>query len=171
LEGGRGHTVEVKRFKDGISLPARFQAGNASKVLTLPALLALLALLAIAMFEIIVTQHFKASHAIRALSGELEPSHAHDWQAEAVVVGRELDASGCVVDFALIQRHLRSITSTWDGKNLNELGMFLDIPPSTEYLAKCLFDQLQSILAEEGVTLKKITVWETENCGAAFLGL
>lgn len=123
------------------------------------------------MFEISVSQFFKASHAIRTTSGEFEPVHAHDWKVDAVVVGRDMDATGCVIDFAVVQRHLRSCLSGWDNKNLNELGMFLDIPPSTEYLAKCLFDQLQSILAEEGVTLKKVTIWETDNCSAAFLGL
>lgn len=123
------------------------------------------------MFEIFVSQKFTANHSIRTTSGEFEPSHTHEWKVDAVVVGRDMDASGCVIDFAIVQRHLRSILSTWDNKNLNELGMFLDVPPSTEYLAKCLFDQLQSILAEEGVTLKKVTVWETENCSASFLGL
>lgn len=123
------------------------------------------------MFEISVTQHFKAGHAIRATSGEFEPMHAHDWKVEAVAVGRELDTNGCVIDFAVIQRHLRSIISTWDNKNLNELGMFLDIPPSTEFLAKCLYDQLQSILQDDGITLKKVTVWETENCAASFVGM
>lgn len=123
------------------------------------------------MFEVTVAQRFNASHAIRTADGEFEPNHVHEWKVVVTVIGRDMDASGCVVDFALIQKYLRSITSTWDGKNLNELGMFLDIPPSTEYLAKCIFDQLQSILAEEGVTLKRVTVWETENCSASFLGL
>ena len=123
------------------------------------------------MFEIAVSQNFKASHAIRTTSGEFEPLHVHDWKVKAVAVGRDMDSTGCVIDFAVIQRHLRSVISAWDGKNLNELGMFLDIPPSTEFLAKCLFDQLQSILAEEGVTLKKVTIWETENCSASYLGL
>jgi 6-pyruvoyltetrahydropterin/6-carboxytetrahydropterin synthase len=123
------------------------------------------------MFEIAVSQKFKAGHAIRTTSGEFEPNHMHEWKVDATVVGRDMDATGCVIDFAVVQRHLRSCISAWDGKNLNELGMFLDIPPSTEYLAKCLFDQLQATLQEDGVTLKKVTVWETENCSASFLGL
>lgn len=123
------------------------------------------------MFELTVSQKIKAAHAIRTTSGEFEPLHTHEWKIDAVVVGRELDATGCVADFALIQRRLRSCLSAWDGKNLNELGMFLDIPPSTEFLARCLFDQLQSVLQEEGVTLKKVTVWETENCAASFIGM
>lgn len=120
------------------------------------------------MFEISVSQKFKASHAIRTTSGEFEPLHTHDWRVDSTVTGRDLDATGCIVDFALIQRHLRSVLSTWDGKNLNELSMFLDVPPSTEFLAKCLFDQLESILSEEGVRLKKVTVWETDNCSASY---
>jgi len=120
------------------------------------------------MFEISVSQKFKASHAIRTTSGEFEPIHAHDWKVDAIVIGSDLDATGCVVDFAVIQRHLRSILSIWDSKNLNEFGMFLDIPPSTEFLAKCLFDQLRAVLEDEGITLKKVTIWETENCSATY---
>jgi len=122
------------------------------------------------MFEISVTQHFKASHAVLAMSGEFEPLHMHEWKADAVVAGSELDASGCVVDFAVIQRHLRACLSAWDGKVLNELGMFLDIPPSTEFLAKCLFDQLEAVLKEEGVNLKRVTIWETGSCSATYIG-
>ena len=121
------------------------------------------------MFEISVSQRFKASHAIRIGSGEFEPVHMHDWRVDAVIVGRELDASGCVADFAVIQRHLRGCLSAWDGKCLNELGMFLDIPPSTEFLAKCLHNQLEATLREEGFNLKKVTIWETENCSASYL--
>ena len=120
------------------------------------------------MFEIEVSQKFKASHAIRTTSGEFEPLHTHDWKVSAVVLGRDLDSTGCVVDFAVIQRHLRSILSVWDSKNLNELGMFIDIPPSTEFLAKCLYDQLHAVLEDEGVNLKKVTIWETENCAATY---
>lgn len=122
------------------------------------------------MFEVFVSQKFRASHAIRAGSGEFEPVHVHDWKVDVTVMGRDLDASGCVVDFAILQKHLRSIISAWDGKALNELGMFLDTPPSTEFLAKCLYDQLEAVLADEGIRLKKVTVWETENCGASFVG-
>lgn len=121
------------------------------------------------MFEISVSQNFKASHAVRATSGEFEPMHTHDWRVVATVIGRNLDATGCVVDFAVIQRHLRSVLSTWDDKNLNELSMFLDTPPSTEFLTKCLFDQLEAILIEEGITLKRVTIWETDNCCAAYV--
>lgn len=121
------------------------------------------------MFEITVSQRFKASHAIRTISGDFEPNHIHDWRVDVTVGGRNLDSSGCVVDFALVQRYLRACLSAWDGKNLNELGMFLDIPPSTEFLAKCLYDQLFAVLAEEGISLKKATIWETENCSAAYV--
>ncbi len=120
------------------------------------------------MFEITVSQRFNASHALRAISGEFEPVHAHDWKVVTTVAGVDLDATGCIVDFALVQRHLRACLSAWDGKNLNELGMFLDMPPSTEFLAKCLFDQLDSILRDEGVTLKRVTIYETDHCSAAF---
>jgi len=102
-------------------------------------------------------------------SGDPEPSHAHDWQVDVTVTGYELDASGCVSDFAIVQRHLRSITSLWDGKDLNEAGMFLDIPPSTEILAKSIYDQLEEVLSEEGCKLKSVTVWETENCRATYI--
>jgi 6-pyruvoyltetrahydropterin/6-carboxytetrahydropterin synthase len=122
------------------------------------------------MFEISVTQHFKASHAIRTMSGEFEPLHLHEWKVDAVVGGGQLDSTGCVVDFAIIQRHLRSCLSAWDGKALNELGMFLDTPPSTEFLAKCLFDQLEAELKEEGVNLRRVTIWETDNCSATYIG-
>ena len=120
------------------------------------------------MFEITVSQRFTASHAILQMNGEMESQHTHDWKVELTVVGPELDAAGCVVDFALIQKYLRNSLTSWDGKVLNDLSIFLDVPPSTEYLAKCLFDQLEGALQEEGVTLKKVKIWETENCSAAF---
>lgn len=120
------------------------------------------------MFEATVSQIFKASHAVRTVSGEFEPVHLHDWKVVVTVAGTHLDATGCIIDFAIVQRHLRACLSAWDGKNLNELGMFIDTPPSTEFLAKCLFDQLDSILKEEGVILKRVTIWETDHCSAAF---
>ncbi len=120
------------------------------------------------MYEITVSQRFNASHAILQMNGEMEPQHTHDWKVEVTVSGGELDAAGCVVDFALVQKYLRASLAAWDGKVLNDLGIFFEVPPSTEYLAKCLFDQLEGALQEEGVNLKAVKIWETENCSAAF---
>lgn len=120
------------------------------------------------MFEVIVSQRFRASHAIRTVSGEYEPLHTHDWRVELTIQGGELDASGCMVDFALVQRQLREVLNAWSDKNLNELDVFLDTLPSTEHMAKCLFEQFEPVLHEEGVELKRVAVWETDNCGAAY---
>lgn len=121
------------------------------------------------MFEVTASQSFKASHAIRTLSGDLEPTHEHDWRIVVTVLGSSLDSNGCVIDFAVIQRHVRSCLENWEGKDLNTLGIFMDMPPSTEFLAKCLFDQLDPLMSEDGYTLKRVTIWETDNCSAAFV--
>jgi 6-pyruvoyltetrahydropterin/6-carboxytetrahydropterin synthase len=57
-----------------------------------------------------------------------------------------------------------------DHTYLNDLSYFSGIEPSSENIAKYIFDHLRKELKGSLATLKKVTAWESENASAAYFG-
>ena len=121
------------------------------------------------MFEVSVEQTFAAAHALRNYHGKCENLHGHNYRVQATFRGAELDASGMLVDFVEIKRHMRSVTERLDHTNLNETAPFDAINPSAENIARYVFEQMQAEMAgDRGKLLREVKVWETDIQYAAY---
>lgn len=78
-----------------------------------------------------------------------------------------LDKLGMVVDFRDAKRLIGEIINRYDHVYLNELADFKVLNPTTENLSKILYDELKKALPM-GVTVEKVTTWESDRCGAAY---
>ena len=119
------------------------------------------------MFEIIVQHHFCAAHALRGYDGKCANIHGHNFGVEARITGKQLDATGILVDFKDVKAALTSIIDVLDHQTLNDLPAFREMNPSSENIAKYFYDELVGRLPEH-VRLIEIRIQETASYAAIY---
>jgi len=120
------------------------------------------------MYYISVRTDFSGAHNLRGYKGKCEDLHGHNWSVEAKVCSETLDKLGMVVDFTLVKSCLKDIIATLDHKYLNEIGYFAENNPTSENIAKYIFEKLNTKLSN--AKLASVTVWETGNSSATYSG-
>jgi 6-pyruvoyltetrahydropterin/6-carboxytetrahydropterin synthase len=122
------------------------------------------------MFELKIVTQFAAAHHLRNFKGKCEQLHGHNWSVEVFVRAQQLDSSGLVKDFGEIKDHTHRILSDLDHKYLNELTPFLEENPSSEHIARYLFNRLGDLLNDERVCISRVAVWESDTSCATYWG-
>ena len=121
------------------------------------------------MYELIIETDFAAAHNLRQYHGNCERLHGHNWHVEARLRSAKLNRLGMLIDFRDAKRILKDVTDRLDHHYLNELPPFRKANPTTENIAKFVFDELAKTLPT-GVKPASVTSWESEGCGVTYLG-
>ena len=119
------------------------------------------------MFEIKVQENFNAAHRLNGYKGKCEKLHGHNWRVETSVTGNT-DASGMLLDFAELKSKLRQVLNKLDHNYLNEIAPFKKINPTSENIARFVFDELSSLIEDKKAKIKSVSVWETDNSCATY---
>jgi 6-pyruvoyltetrahydropterin/6-carboxytetrahydropterin synthase len=119
------------------------------------------------MFELTVTMEFSAAHRLRGYEGACERLHGHNYKVDATLESEKLDKLGMAMDFKAVKAALADILDRVDHQFLNETGVFKEINPTAENIAKWIADELAGKLPS-GVGVKSVTVWESDRCGATY---
>ncbi len=122
------------------------------------------------MFELTVREEFSAAHQLRGYEGACEKLHGHNWKVEVTVRGERLNEIGILLDFKELRKALREVLAELDHRNLNELPAFTRENPSSENLARFIFEKLAARLASYPVKVYRVTVCETDRACASYLG-
>ena len=120
------------------------------------------------MYELKVRNGFSAAHQLRGYRGSCENLHGHNWKVEVAVKAERLDEVGIGLDFRTIRQVTQEVLATLDHQNLNELEPFREINPTSENLARWLFQGLSRRLNAPGIKVSQITVMETDLCSATY---
>jgi 6-pyruvoyltetrahydropterin/6-carboxytetrahydropterin synthase len=120
------------------------------------------------MYELKVFSYFAAAHQLKNYGGKCEHLHGHNWKVEVLVESDKLDDVGLAVDFRELKEVLGDVLSEFDHKNLNDLPMFKEENPSSENIARRLYEKLSAALSDFSVRVGKVCVWESENCCASY---
>ena len=94
------------------------------------------------MYRLTVHTHFAAAHNLMNYQGDCENLHGHNWKVEVTVAARGTEQAGLGIDFKILKRETKRILDLLDHKYLNELHPFRDISPSSENIARFLFEKL-----------------------------
>jgi len=116
------------------------------------------------MFELKAQMYFSAAHHLLNYEGECENQHGHNWLVEAFVRGTELDKSNILIDYKVLKKNLKSVLDILDHKDINELPEFKGISPSSEILAKFIFEKMQEKIPQ----ISKVSIWETSTSCASY---
>lgn len=122
------------------------------------------------MYRITVLSHFSGAHRLRHLQGKCEELHGHNWKIEVSVVSNRLNKEGVVIDFNLLKQKMEKVLKTLDHTFLNDLPYFSRSEPSSENIAKYIFDRLKAELKGHPAILKEVTAWESETSSATYSG-
>jgi 6-pyruvoyltetrahydropterin/6-carboxytetrahydropterin synthase len=153
------------------------------------------------MFRIAKTFEVEYGHRLSKHPEKCRYPHGHSLRIEVVARGRELDGNDMVCDYKalkmitvdLIDRldHAMALNSADpELEKLRAIGdrvlLFPDQDPTTEVLARWLYEQISERIAKdgwvespsgaryripEGLELERIRVWETSTSWAEYVGL
>ncbi|MCC6731258.1 MAG: 6-carboxytetrahydropterin synthase [Chthonomonadales bacterium] len=111
------------------------------------------------MYTLIVKARFEAAHDIPGHPGKCARLHGHSYRVEAEFAGATLDSLGMVRDFGDLKSALSDVLP--DHTYLND-----EVPATTtaENISRWVFERL----AERGLPVSAITVWETDRCACRY---
>lgn len=120
-------------------------------------------------YRLRVRSQFSSSHQLRHYQGKCEELHGHNFLVEAEVQGSRLHPeTHILIDFKELKSKLNSILDTLDHTHLNELPPFQEQNPSSENLARYIYQQLDQALQEPGISLSFVSVAEKESSRAFY---
>lgn len=76
---------------------------------------------------------------------------------------------GLGIDFKEITQALRSVLEELDHRFLNELPMFASENPSSELIARWVFERLSECLNTPGIRVSRVTIWESDEASATYI--
>jgi 6-pyruvoyltetrahydropterin/6-carboxytetrahydropterin synthase len=120
------------------------------------------------MYHLKILSNFAAAHNLLHYHGDCENLHGHNWKVDVTVAAQELDKSGLGIDFKILKAETRRLLETLDHKYLNDLPMFKGVSPSSENIARYLFEELGRTLNNENVTVTIVNVWESDFACASY---
>ena len=119
-------------------------------------------------YELYIKTHFSAAHRLKDYPGDCAKIHGHNWIVEVFVKCRELNDIGIGIDFKDIKVAVKNVIGNLDHVNLSDLPIFESDNPSSENIAKYLYQELSKELNSPTVSISKIKVSETPGAGAFY---
>ncbi len=120
------------------------------------------------MFELMVETHFAAAHQLRCYKGRCEKLHGHNWKVQVYVLAEKLNEIDLAIDFHELKEMTEEVIAPLDHSFLNDIFPFTEKNPSSENIAKWIYDSLKKRFNDENVNLAAVSVWESESASATY---
>jgi 6-pyruvoyltetrahydropterin/6-carboxytetrahydropterin synthase len=120
------------------------------------------------MYELKIVTDFAAAHRLNNFNGKCESLHGHNWKVEVFLKGDRLNEAGLVQDFGVVKARTREVLAEFDHQYLNELPAFSQQNPSSENLARYLYERLSAALNNDSVQVCRVSVWESDTSCASY---
>ncbi|MBI5025347.1 MAG: 6-carboxytetrahydropterin synthase QueD [Nitrospirae bacterium] len=120
------------------------------------------------MYELMIETSFSAAHQLRGYMGKCEKLHGHNWKVQVFVTAESLNEIGIAIDFHELKRITNEILMPLEHSFLNELFPFTEINPSSENIAKWLYESIRKKINYDNLEVSAVMVWETETASATY---
>jgi len=120
------------------------------------------------MFELSIKTRFSAAHHLKDYHGSCAALHGHNWEVEVFVRGEELDDAGILMDFREMKATVARALADLDHSDLNEHDAFKGRNPTSENIAKFLFDEMSGLLDGGTCCVHRVSVKETAEATAIY---
>ena len=120
------------------------------------------------MYELSVESSFSAAHQLRGHGGGCEKLHGHNWKVQVHVLAERLNEIDLAIDFHVLKKYLAECLAPLDHSMLNEVFPFTEKNPSSENIAKWVYDSMRKRFLNGDVHLSAVTVWESETASATY---
>ncbi|SHN67655.1 6-carboxytetrahydropterin synthase QueD [Desulfovibrio litoralis] len=112
-------------------------------------------------WRITIHSEFSAAHALRNYNGKCEHLHGHNFGVSITIQGEKLsEDTELLLDFTVLKQELKSVLELLDHKDLNAVSPFDKINPSSENIARFVFQALAPRLTKYAVTLYEVNISE-----------
>jgi 6-pyruvoyltetrahydropterin/6-carboxytetrahydropterin synthase len=119
------------------------------------------------MYQVSVKKHFDAAHYLRGYGGKCEEVHGHRFEVAVTLEAEELNKIGIAFDFTELKKQLGAIIERYDHVCLNDISPFDIINPSSENIARTVYDELAKQLT--GVAVSLVEIWESPESRAVYM--
>lgn len=120
------------------------------------------------MYELTVKASFSAAHSLRDYDGPCSNVHGHNWIVEVVACGEKLQPNGMLMDFGDIKKAVAAVLSRLDHTNLNDVQPFDRVNPTSENLARWIYEQVGERVNAPGLKVVRVNVREAETSCASY---
>lgn len=120
------------------------------------------------MYELTVISRFAAAHQLRKYKGKCENLHGHNWKIEVTLKTTMLNDIGLGVDFKEIRSSLQEVLEELDHCCLNDLPAFQQSNPSSELIARWIFEEVARQMENDHLQVARVTAWESDDAYATY---
>ena len=120
------------------------------------------------MYELSIEVGFAAAHQLRGYKGKCENMHGHNWRVQISVLAERLNEIDIAIDFHDLKKMAQEVIAPLDHAFLNDVFPFTEKNPSSENIAKWIFDSMKKKINNEYLRTAAVTVWESENASASY---
>jgi len=120
------------------------------------------------MYELMIETQFAAAHQLRGYKGKCEDLHGHNWRVQVTVNTEKLNDIGLALDFHDLKEIVNEPVSALDHTFLNDLFPFTEKNPSSENIAKWIYESIRNKISEQECNISSVTVWESETASATY---
>ena|ERR1700690_2841107 len=120
------------------------------------------------MFEVTIEVAFSAAHQLRGYKGNCENMHGHNWRVQVNVMADRLNEIDIALDFRDLKKIAREVIAPLDHAFLNDVFPFTEKNPSSENIAKWIYDTMKKKINDEVLRVSAVTVWESDTASASY---
>ncbi len=121
------------------------------------------------MFEVSSEVFFSAAHHLKNYNGPCENIHGHNWLVKVYIRTEKLNSLGLCIDFKILRSLMNEVTDELDHNDLNKIFDKLNQNPSSENIARYIFDKMKIKIKDFDCSLSRVDIYETPgNCASYF---
>lgn len=123
------------------------------------------------LYEVTYKSDFDAAHRLYEYEGKCARLHGHTWEVEVSVACGKLDQRGMVCDFFDLKRGLAEVLAPFDHTVINEVEPFDRLSPTSENLARFIFEGMAAVIADklpDDASIASVRVWENRASSAIY---
>ena len=114
------------------------------------------------MYKINVTASFPGAHLLKHYDGACQNLHGHNWKVRVQLITSKVDEVGMAIDFKIVKDHLNALIEQFDHKFLNDIHYFSEQNPTSENIARVIYEQLQKTLDNNSINVNEVEIWESD---------
>ncbi len=120
------------------------------------------------MYKLNVTTHFSSAHKLNGYEGACKNLHGHNWKVRLGIKCYKVDDIGMTIDYGIVKKILNEIVNELDHQYLNDLPYFTKNNPTSENIAKYLYNQVKGEINSEYCKIAELEIWESDKTSMVY---
>ncbi|MDD2228371.1 MAG: 6-carboxytetrahydropterin synthase QueD [Candidatus Cloacimonetes bacterium] len=120
------------------------------------------------MYYLSVSDSFSAAHRLCGYEGACSNLHGHNWKVRVGLKTDTLDNIGMAMDFGIIKTILKGILDNFDHAYLNEVACLDGLNPTSEHLARYIFELMEKELLNQPASVYEVEICESDRSSVVY---